>query len=129
MKIAQESSTIPRLYEVGKNYIIMEYLEGSTIFQYLEFGGILSGKLMRQILFALKEMERLKFIRMDAYLRHIIVTKDEELKVIDHYSSYTRNRNRPESIFKGLKKLGLLPLFLEELKEIDPKSYMEWKDL
>ncbi|MGW8425427.1 kinase [Peribacillus simplex] len=129
MKIAQESSTIPRLYEVGKNYIIMEYLEGSTLFQYLEFGGSLSGKLMRQILFALKEMERLKFTRMDAYLRHIIVTKDEELKVIDHYSSYTRNRNRPESIFKGLKKLGLLPLFLEELKEMDPESYMEWKDL
>lgn len=61
-------------------------------------------------------MERLKFTRMDAYWRHIIVIKDEELKVIDHYSSYTRNRNRPESIFKGLKKLGLLPLFLEELR-------------
>lgn len=77
----------------------------------------------------LNEMKRLKFTRLDADLRHIIVTKEEELKVIDHYSSYTRVRYRPELIFKGLKKLGLLPLFLEQLKEMDPESYMEWKDL
>ncbi|MDP9740988.1 UNVERIFIED_ORG: putative Ser/Thr protein kinase [Bacillus sp. B2I3] len=47
LKIAQESHAIPRLYEVGHNYIIMEYLEGPTLFQYLESGGILSEKLMR----------------------------------------------------------------------------------
>lgn len=47
LKIAQESSTIQRLYEVGQNYIIMEYLERSTLFQYLDFGWVLSGKLMR----------------------------------------------------------------------------------
>ncbi|MBT2617100.1 MULTISPECIES: kinase [unclassified Bacillus (in: firmicutes)] len=129
LKMAQESPTIPRLYEVGHNYIIMEYLEGPTLFQYLESGGILSENLMGQILFVLNEMKRLKFTRMDADLRHIIVTKEEELKVIDHYSSYTRIRNKPELIFKGLKKLGLLPLFLEKLKEMDPESYMEWKDL
>lgn len=58
--IAQESPAIPLLYEVGHNYIIMEYLEGPTLFQYLESGGILSEKLMRQILFVLKEMKRFK---------------------------------------------------------------------
>ena len=62
-------------------------------------------------------------------MRHIIVTKEEELKVIDHYSSFTRVRNKSELIFKGLKKLGLLPMFLEELKEMDPESYIEWKNL
>jgi predicted Ser/Thr protein kinase len=129
LKIAQESPTIPRLYEVGHNYIIMEYLEGPTLFQYLESGGILSEKLMRQILFVLEEMKRLNFTRLDADLRHIIVTKEEELKVIDHYSSFTRIRNKPELIFKGLKKLGLLPMFLEELREMDPESYIEWKNL
>ncbi len=60
-------------------------------------------------------MKRLKLTRLAIDLRHII-TKDEELKVIDHYSSYIRIRNRPELIFKVLKKLGPLPLFLEELK-------------
>lgn len=39
LKIAQNSPTIPRLYEVGQNYIIMEYIEGPTLFQYLESGG------------------------------------------------------------------------------------------
>lgn len=59
---------------------------------------------MRQILFVLNEMKRLKFTRLDADLRHIIVTKEEELKAIDHYTSYTRIRNKPELIFKGLNK-------------------------
>lgn len=129
LKVAQESPIIPRLYQVGPNYIIMEYLEGPTLFQYLESGGDLSENIVRQILFVLKEMKRLKFTRLDTDLRHIIVTKGAELKVIDHYSSYTKTRNRPELIFKGLRKLGLLTLFLEQLKEMDPESYLEWKEL
>ncbi|MBT2602685.1 hypothetical protein J7E55_06385 [Bacillus sp. ISL-53] len=32
LKIAQESPAIPRLYDVGHNYIIMEYLEGQLYF-------------------------------------------------------------------------------------------------
>jgi predicted Ser/Thr protein kinase len=129
LKIAQESPIIPRLYEVGENYIIMEYLEGPTLFQYLQSGGLLTENIISQILFVLKEMKRLKFTRQDADLRHLIVTKDGELKVIDHYSSYTKSRTRPELIFKGFKKLGLLPMFLEKLQEMDYDSYMKWKDL
>ena len=129
LKVAQDSPIIPRLYEVGPNYIIMEYLDGPTLFEYLQSGGDLSENIIRQILFVLKEMKRLKFTRLDADMRHFIVTEQKKLKVIDHYSSYTKIRSRPELLVNGLKKLGILPLFLEHVKEIDLESYLEWKDL
>lgn len=129
LKTAQDSSIIPRLYEVGANYVVMEYLEGPTLFEYLQSGGILSKNITKQILFVLKEMKRLKFTRLDADMRHFIVTKQEELKVIDHYSSYTKIRFKPELLVNGLKKLGMFPLFLEYVKEIEPESFFEWKDL
>ena len=31
---AQESRIVPKLYEVGENYIIMEYIEGPSLDQY-----------------------------------------------------------------------------------------------
>lgn len=129
LKISQVSPIIPRLYEIGSNYIIMEYLEGPTLFQYLQSGGDLSEKIIGQILFVLKEMRRLKFTRLDTDMRHIIVTKQAELKVIDHYSSYTKIRSKPELLIKGFKQLGILPLFLGKVKEMDPESYLEWKNM
>ncbi|MCK1995380.1 hypothetical protein MPH61_22645 [Peribacillus muralis] len=65
--------------------------------------------MMRQILFALKEMKRFKFIRLHADLRHIIVTKEEELRAIDHYSSYTV-RYRPDL------KIGSITIVLWSVK-------------
>lgn len=81
--VGQESTIVPRVYEIGENYIIMEYLDGSSLMQYLESNQILSEKITNQILFLLKEMKRLKFTRLDARLKHIIVTKQGELKVVD----------------------------------------------
>lgn len=129
LKVAQKSSIIPRLYEVGPNYIIMDYIEGPTLFQYLQSGGVLSENIIKEILFVLNEMKRLKFTRLDADMRHIIVTKQEQLKVIDNYNSYRTIQPRPKLLFNGFKILGILPLFLEKLKKMDPESFMDWKDL
>ena len=94
----------------------MEYLEGPTLFQYLESGGILSEKLMSQILFVLKEMKRLKFTRLDADLRHIIVTKEEELKVIDHYSSFNTGLKQTRVDIQRPKKVRSITNVLGRIK-------------
>ncbi|MEH7388265.1 hypothetical protein V7147_23130, partial [Bacillus sp. JJ1521] len=131
LKVAQESPIIPRLYEVGPNFIIMEYFEGPTLFQYLQSKGFISDNMTKEILFMLKEIKRLKFTRLDARMSHIIVTRQnggKKLKVIDHYNSCTKIRSRPKELFNDLKRLGMLPSFLKKLKNIDPESYAEWKD-
>lgn len=40
LKAAQESPIVPKLYEVGTNYIVMEYIEGPSLTKYLKSEGV-----------------------------------------------------------------------------------------
>lgn len=128
LKASQESPIVPRLYEVGENYIILEYIEGPSLFQYLKENRNLTDKITNQILFILNEMKRLKFTRLDSRLNHIIVTKQGDLKVIDLVSHFKKKVDYPEFLTKHLKRLGLLSTFLNQVKRIDPQSYKDWKN-
>lgn len=128
LEAAQESPIVAKLYEVGANYIVMEYIEGPTLFEYLKSNRVLSEKVTNQILFLLNEMNRLNFTRLDSRLNHIILTGQGELKVIDLVSHFTKKVDRPELLMIHLKRLGLLSSFLEQVKNIDPQSYQKWKD-
>ena len=104
----------------------MEYIEGISLEEYLKSKPTISEKLTNQILGLFKEMKRLKFARLDARLRHLIITTDGKLKVIDHVNSFRSQRVYPKHLLKGLKELGLLSSFLKQAKKIDPKFYREW---
>ncbi|WHH58363.1 hypothetical protein [Petroclostridium sp. X23] len=123
----QNSPIIPKLYEVGPNYIIIEYVEGSTLEEYLEIKHTITEELVRQILFMLKEMKRLGFTRLNVRLRHVVVSKQGVLKIIDHVNSFRATERRPIRLFDKLKELGLLKPFLKQVKKIDKKTYREWK--
>ncbi|RFU64423.1 glycosyltransferase [Peribacillus saganii] len=127
LKAAQDSPVVPKLYEAGENYIVMEYIEGSSLYEYLKANRVLTEKITNQILFLLKEMKRLKFTRLDARLNHIYVTNQGELKVIDLVTHFKKKVDRPEILMEHLKRLGLLSSFLKQVKNIDPQSYQEWK--
>ncbi|WP_223594054.1 kinase [Neobacillus bataviensis] len=129
LKAAQESPISPKLYEVGENYIVMEYIEGRTLFQYLKKARVLSEEMTNNILFILMEMKRLKFIRLDCRLDHIIITNEGKLKVIDLVSHFTKKVDHPITLMEQLNKLGLLSDFLKQVKKIDLLSYQEWKKL
>ncbi|WP_409305794.1 kinase [Peribacillus sp. SCS-155] len=126
LSILQDSRIGPRVFEFGKDYIIMEYFNGPNLEDYLKSKGCITKHITKQIIFVLNELERLGFTRVDAQLRHIMLTEDEELKVIDHVNSRTKIRKKPNAIFKGLKKLGLLSAFLRKVKKIDSSLYEQW---
>ncbi|MCM3674227.1 hypothetical protein M3699_10075 [Peribacillus simplex] len=128
LKIAQDSPIFPKLYEVGDNYIVMEYIEGPTLEQYLASEGDITENITQKILFLIQEMKRLNFLRLDASLYHIIVTNQGELRVIDLVSHMKKRYDRPEKLMNSLKNLGLLPAFLEQVNKFDPQSYEAWKD-
>ncbi len=127
LKAAQESPIFPKLYESGANYNIIEYIEGPSLYEYLKENRVLTDKVTKQILFILKEMERLNFTRLDSRLNHIIVTKQGELKVIDLVSHFKIKVDHPEFLMIHLRRLGLLPSFLKQVKSIDPHSYQKWE--
>lgn len=129
-KATEGSSIVPKLYEVGENYLVLEYIEGPNLQEHLASEGILTEEMTKKILNLLQEMKRYKFIRVDARLKHIYLTKEGVLKVIDHANSFKLKERpkRPELLMTRLNRLGLLPKFLEHVKKIDPASYEEWKD-
>lgn len=128
LKIAQGSPFFPKVFEVGKNYIVMEYIRGVELEQFLIKEKKISGWLTSQLIEMFKEMKRLKLTRLDADLRHIIVKKEEKsIKVIDHVNSLKKYYAYPKHLFKGLSKLGFLDEFIKQVKEKDNTLYKEWK--
>ena len=125
LKRVRGSKYFPRLYEVGGNYMIRDYVKGMPLNKYIKKNG-LSRKLVAAILDLLKEFERLKFIKLDIRCKDVFVEPNGKLMVIDPQKFYTKKRDFPQHLSKGLYKLGALDDFLVILKQEDPKLYRKW---
>jgi RIO-like serine/threonine protein kinase len=126
-QVSRKSTIFPAVYETGEKYIIMEYLNGPSLQEYLEGSGTISEALTREILNLIAELKRLQFMRIDFALRHTIFDKDRKLKIIDHVNSFRIQRSYPKRLFKDLKQLGLLTLFLEHVNNLEPEYYEQWQ--
>ncbi|MBF8984163.1 hypothetical protein IZY60_11500 [Lutibacter sp. B2] len=117
----------PTIYEVGPNYIVMEYIEGITLRNYLKRKNDISETIAREILLLLQEMKKLGFTDIDFNLNNVIVTKNNILRLIDIVNGFKKRKRIPTALFKGLKELGLEDLFIEQVRKIDYNAYLEMK--
>ncbi|KIL37061.1 hypothetical protein SD71_04570 [Cohnella kolymensis] len=127
LRVGQDSPAFPRLVKSGRKYVVMELINGTLLDEYLRDKGVLDEQITEQILFVLKELKRLRFSRRDARLRHLVLTEEGSLKVIDHVNSQTKHYKYPEKLLKGLDELGMKPAFLKQVKQRDPELYRKWK--
>ena len=127
LEAAKETHIVPRLYEVGPNYVIMEYLKGPNLKDYLKKIQDIPESFTEQIIMIRKELKRVGFIRIKTSIGHFVVTEGNVLKAIDHSDGLTMNDPYNPKMFRDLKKLGLLDKFLEQAKKIDPESYEDWQ--
>lgn len=127
LEAAKETHIVPRLYEVGPNYVIMEYLKGPNLKDYLKEIQDIPESFTEQIIMIRKELKRVGFIRIKTSIGHFVVTEGNVLKAIDHSDGLTMNDPYNPKMFRDLKKLGLLDKFLEQAKKIDPVSYEDWQ--
>jgi len=125
LKRVSGNKYFPRLYEVGGNYMIRDYVEGVTLKSYIKKNG-LSKKLALDIIEMLMEFERLKFTKIDVRCKDVYVEPDGKLKVIDPQKFYSKERDFPRHLSKGLFKLNVLDDFLYILKYEHPKLYKKW---
>ncbi|MDR6999604.1 putative Ser/Thr protein kinase [Neobacillus niacini] len=125
----KSSSVIPRLYEYGKNYIVMEYINGPSLRHYLKNEKQLTEPTAQKLLFMLDEFKRICFTRQDTQIRHIFVNESGELKVIDHKRAFRRKTDVPVRLLKDLSKIGYLNEFMKHVKILRPSLYKEWKGL
>ncbi|MBT2666951.1 hypothetical protein J7J00_15750 [Bacillus sp. ISL-4] len=122
---SQDLPFIPKVFETGPNYILMEYLLGPDLNTFLKKQSVLSEDITRRLLNILKTMEKSGFKQIDAPLRHIIITRNG-FKLVDHVYSFSREQKRPLELFKDLRERNFLDSFLEQVKAIDPGTYAEW---
>lgn len=126
LKATKGSKVFPKLYEAGSNFVVMEYIDGPTLEEVLKTSGEMNEEIAKKILFILNEMKRLKFTRIDTRLRHILVNKKGEYKVIDNVNAYFSKRKTPSNLLESIANLQLLDSFLSKVKKLDPKMYKEW---
>lgn len=123
----EKTAILPKVYETGENYIIMEYLTGPSLQEFLEKSKTISEDLTIEIINLIKELRSLQFMRIDFSLRHSIYDKNGKLKIIDHVNSFKIQRSFPKRLFKDLKQLGLLVTFLDHVNNQEPYLYEQWK--
>jgi predicted Ser/Thr protein kinase len=121
----QKLSFIPKVFDTGPNYILMEYLAGPDLNTFLKKQSSLSIDITKELLNILTTMKKSGFAQIDAPLRHIIITRNG-FKMVDHVYSFTRNQVRPLELFKDLHIRGFLETFLEQTQQLAPKLHAAW---
>lgn len=129
LQVGQSSLVIPRLYEDGPNYIIMEYVKGISLPQYLKKEKQLPKPIVEKILALLAELKKIGFDRCDTEVRHILFNEDMEIKVIDLKRAFNSVRSNPTKLIEGLKKKGYLEEFMQHVNHLSPTLYEEWKTI
>jgi putative serine/threonine protein kinase len=129
LQVGQSSRVIPQLYEDGQNYIIIEFVKGISLPQYLKKEKQLPEPIVEKILAMLTELKKVGFERHDTEVRHILFNENMDIKVIDLKRAFGSPRSTPSKLLKGLKKKGYLDEFMHHVKKLNPSLYEEWKNI
>ncbi len=73
----------PSVYMSGKNYIVMDYIEGKTFYQCLIEGVRLTENHVNQVNEALNAARNKGLNPSDVHLHNLLVTKDNKVHIID----------------------------------------------
>jgi len=127
IQVGQSSSSIPRLYDYGSNYIVMEYIKGISLAKHFKKNKCIPKSLVIQLINLLDELKKLNFSRQDTELRHVLMNEQGDLKVIDLKRAFSSNRPIPIKLLTELKELKLSKEFLAYVKDIRPSLYQKWR--
>ena len=122
------SPIMPKLYEMGDKYIIIEYIGTRNLKDYLLEKGKVPENIAQELIKMFKEMERLSFLRRDESLRHILLNEKDKIKIIDHVYAFTLYNPMPVKLFKQLNEIGMLKSFIQQGKSQEPKLFKEFSE-
>jgi hypothetical protein len=117
----------PRVYGMSGNYMIRDYVDGVILKDYIKQYG-LNRDLAIKILDLLEEFKKLQFLKEDIRCKDILIQSDGSLMVIDPKKFYSKKRDFPQHLSKGLNKLGVLDYFMSVAKAERPKLYNQWHE-
>lgn len=121
------SPIMPMLYETGHKYMIIEYVEGPNLKEYLIKKGKMNTEITQELINMFLEMRRLNFLRRDESLRHILLKDYRKVKIVDHVYAFTLKNPFPIKFFKQLKMIEMVDMFIEQGFELAPEMFEEFK--
>ncbi len=135
-EILQNNTYFPSIYDSGSNYIVMDYIDGQTLFECMTYGKHITSAHINEIDYALSLASNLGLNPSDIHLRNIFITTNDEVIIIDvarfrqtkecrqwdnlkkaYHQVYTRRffaKKIPASLLNSvafLYKKGLLPTY------------------
>lgn len=125
----------PCLYAAGNNYIVIDYIEGMTLFSCLTKGKRITAQHIEEIDKALELARAQGLNPSDIHLRNILITNDEKIMLIDVARFRQRKRCKQWTDLKmSYEKYYTLPLFpkkispfiLNKIAELYKKNYFEF---
>ena len=82
-KTLQDVSYFPKIYDNGDNYIVIDYIDGFTLFECLQKGNAITTWHINEIDKALSLALSRGLNPSDIHLRNIMITTKNEIKLID----------------------------------------------
>ncbi|SER99263.1 serine/threonine protein kinase [Psychrobacillus sp. OK032] len=82
-KILQGISYYPSIYHVGANYIVIDFIDGHTLFECMTYGEEIKIAHIKEIDFALSLASARGLNPSDIHLRNIFITSNREIRIID----------------------------------------------
>ncbi len=82
-KALQDISYFPKIYGSGHNYLVMDYIDGCTLFECIQNGNPITIWHINEIDLALSLALHRGLNPSDIHLRNIMITTQNEIKIID----------------------------------------------
>jgi len=113
------------VYEWGKNYVVTDYLEATSLLEYLK-SHTMTRDLVEKMIQLLDDLDGAGFMTNQAP-EDILILSDGKLKVGNLKKNYTGKRPFPKKLLKGLG--DNTKTFLQYMLEMDKARYEEWSRL
>lgn len=113
----------PDIYEAGPNYIVIDYIEGYTLFECLTLGIPISERDIKEVDLALSLARTKGLNPSDIHLRNILITPQGSIKIIDVARfRQSKNCHQWEDIKKAFHCFYFNPILPKKL----PAFLLNW---
>jgi len=125
LRKVKRNKYFPRVYGMVGNYMIRDYVDGIPLNKHIKNHGF-DRELAVNLIELIEEFKRLDFKKHDIRCKDIMIQTDGRLMVIDPKKFYSKKRDFPKHLSKGLYKLGVLDSFMDIVREEKPQLYRQW---
>ncbi|MFC0270467.1 protein kinase family protein [Metabacillus herbersteinensis] len=115
-QLLQGISYFPTMYDAGDNYLVIDLIEGHTLFECLSKGIEIKPDKINKIDEALKRAKDQGLNPSDIHLRNLIITPEEQIKIIDVARfRQTKNCTQWDDLKRAFYKFYCKPLFPKKI--------------